>query len=273
MPKRGLPNTLRMRHDEHYVEALAASAGAPVGQMVAIDLLDPNPGQPRQVMGDLSELMASVAEKGVIEPLIVRPRGGRFQIIAGERRYHAAVQVGLRELPVVIRDCDDAEVMELALVENLQRKDLTAFEEAEALSQLAQKCRYTHEDMARKLGKSRTSITESLSLNNMPDEVRNICRLADISSKSTLLQIVRQGDVQKMLGLVERMVTQGGVTRHEVRKETSKQKAGRPKSFTFSFRPPAKHFNLRMSFKKGRVDKSEIIEALENIIKELKASK
>jgi ParB family transcriptional regulator, chromosome partitioning protein len=271
--KRGLPDTLRMRHDEHYVEALAASAGAPVGQLVAIDLLDPNPTQPRQVMGDLSELMASVAEKGVIEPLIVRPRGGRFQIIAGERRYHAAVQVGLRELPVVVRDSDDAEVMELALVENLQRKDLTAFEEAEALQQLAQKCRYTHEDMARKLGKSRTSITESLSLANMPEEVRNICRLADISSKSTLLQIVRQGDPQKMLGLVEKMVTQGGVTRQEVRKETAKPKAGKPKSFIFSFRPPTKNFNLRMNFRKGRVDKSEIIEALETIIKELKASK
>ena len=76
-------------------------------------------------MGDLSELMASVAEKGVIEPLIVRSRGDRFQIIAGERRYQAAVQVGLRELPVVIRDVDDTEVIELALVENIQRKDLT----------------------------------------------------------------------------------------------------------------------------------------------------
>ena len=106
--------------------------------------------------------MASVAEKGVIEPLIVRLRGGRYQIIAGERRYHAAVQVGLRDVPVVIREVDDVEVMELALVENLQRKDLTAFEESEALHQLAQKCNYTHEDMARKLGKSRTSITESL---------------------------------------------------------------------------------------------------------------
>jgi ParB family chromosome partitioning protein len=146
-----------MRHDEHYVEALAASAGAPVGRMVPIDLVDPNPGQPRQVMGDLSELMASVAEKGIIEPLLVRQLGGRYQIIAGERRYHAAVQVGLHELPVVVRDVDDAEVMELALVENLQRKDLTAFEEAEALLQLADKCDYTHEEMARKLGKSRTA--------------------------------------------------------------------------------------------------------------------
>src|SRR4029453_15498080 len=131
--------------DEHYVEALATSAGTPVGRMVAIDLLDPNPHQPRQVMGDLSHLMASIAEKGVIEPLIVRQRAGRYQIVAGERRYHAAVQVGLRELPVVVREVDDEEVLEIALVENLQRKDLTAFEEAEALQHLAQRCNYTHE--------------------------------------------------------------------------------------------------------------------------------
>ena len=128
MPRRGLPETISMRHDSHYVEALAASAGTPVGRMVPIDLLDPNPDQPRQVMGDLSELIASITDKGVIEPLVVRPRGGRFQIIAGERRYQASVQAGLHELPVVIREVDDSEVIELALIENLQRKDLTPFE-------------------------------------------------------------------------------------------------------------------------------------------------
>jgi ParB family chromosome partitioning protein len=85
-----------MRHDEHYVEALTSSAGAPIGRMVPIDQIDPNPNQPRQVMGDLSELMASIAEKGIIEPIVVRQRGRRFQIVAGERRYQAAVQVGLR---------------------------------------------------------------------------------------------------------------------------------------------------------------------------------
>jgi ParB family chromosome partitioning protein len=259
-----------MRHDEHYVEALAASAGEPVGRMVPIDLLDPNPQQPRQVMGDLSELMASVAEKGIIEPLVVRQRGGRYQIIAGERRYHAAVQVGLREVPVVVRDVDDAEVMEIALVENLQRKDLTAFEEAEALHQLAHRCGYTHEDMARKLGKSRTAVTETLSLNNMPDEVRNLCRLADISAKSTLLQIVRQQDPQKMLALVEKLAGQGSATRQDVRKETSKPKPGRPKSFVFAFRPPTKAFNLRLQFTKSKVEKTEIIEALEAILRDLR---
>jgi ParB family chromosome partitioning protein len=262
-----------MRHDEHYVEALAASAGEPIGREVPIDLLDPNPHQPRQVMGDLSELMASVAEKGIIEPIIVRQRGGRYQIIAGERRYHAAVQVGLREVPVVVREVDDAGVMELALVENLQRKDLTAFEEADALHQLAHKCGYTHEDMARKLGKSRTSVTESLSLTQMPEEVRNLCRLADITSKSTLLQIVRQSDPQKMLALVEKLAGQGTATRQDVRKETARPKPGRPKSFVFAFKPPTKAFDLRLSFKKSKVDKSEIIDALENIIRELRAAK
>jgi ParB family transcriptional regulator, chromosome partitioning protein len=271
--KRGLPETLRMRHDQHYVEALATSAGEPVGRMVAIDLLDPNPGQPRQVMGDLSELIASVHEKGIIEPLIVRQRLGRYQIIAGERRYHAAVQVGMREVPVVIREVDDVEVMELALVENLQRKDLTAFEESEALQTLVQKCGHTHEEMARKLGRSRTAITESLSLAAMPDEVRNLCRLADITSKSTLLQIVRQADPKKMIALVEKLAGEGKTTRQTVRDETAKAKAGRPKAYVFKFKPTTKAFDLRLSFRKSKVDANEIIEALENILRELRAAR
>jgi ParB family chromosome partitioning protein len=268
--RRGLPTTVRMRHDEHYVEALAASAGAPIGRQIPIDRIDPNPNQPRQVMGDLSELMASVAEKGVIEPLIVRSRGDRFQIIAGERRYQAAVQVGLRELPVVIRDVDDAEVIELALVENIQRKDLTAFEEAEALHQLAHKSAYTHEALARKLGKSRTSITESLALNGMPEEIKNLCRLADISSKSLLLQIVRQPTPQKMTALIERIASQGGATRAEVRQDLAKPKPGRPKAYVFNYKPESKAFNLKLKFRKGNVPRQEVIEALEAILKELR---
>src|SRR4051812_11495719 len=268
--KRGLPSTVRMRHDEHYVEALTSSAGAPIGRLVPIDELDPNPNQPRQVMGDLSELMASIAEKGIIEPIIVRQRGGRFQIVAGERRYQAAVQVGLAEVPVVIREVDDDEIVEIALVENIQRKDLTAFEEAEALFSLQTRCNYTHEDMARRLGKSRTAITESLSLNGMPDDVKNLCRLADIHSKSMLLQVVRQNDPQKMVALIEKISRDGVATREEVRKETAKPKVGRPKSYIFSYRAPTKAFKLQMRFAKSRVEKDEVISALEAIIDELR---
>ncbi|MEP6915217.1 MAG: ParB/RepB/Spo0J family partition protein [Acidobacteriota bacterium] len=262
-----------MRHDEHYVDALSSSAGAPLGRLMPIDQLEANPNQPRQVMGDLSELMASIAEKGIIEPIIVRQRGTRFQIVAGERRYQAAVQVGLREIPVVIREVDDNEVIEIALIENIQRKDLTAFEESEALHALAERCGYTHEDMARRLGKSRTAITESLTLNNMPDEVKNICRLADIHSKSLLLQIVRQGDAQKMIALVEKITTDGVVTREAVRKQTAKPKAGRPKAYVFSYKAPTKAFKLQLRFTKSRVDRDEIIATLQGIITELRESK
>jgi ParB family chromosome partitioning protein len=265
-----------MRHDEHYVEALASSAGSPIGRLVRIDQIDPNPDQPRQVMGDLSELMASIAEKGIIEPLVVRQRGGRYQIVAGERRYQASVQVGLRELPVVIRDVDDNEIIEVALVENLQRKDLGPFEEAEALASLATRCGYTHEDLAKRLGKSRTSITESLALAEMPQDVRNLCRLADISSKSLLLQVVRQQTPQKMIALVEQLTRDGrpgGPTREQARQVVAKPKFGRPKAYVFKYHPPTKAFNLSLKFRRSDVDRTEVIAALEAIIAELRKAK
>ena len=271
MPRRGLPSAAKMRHDEHYVEALAASSGTPIGHMVPIDQVDPNPDQPRQVMGDLSELMASITEKGIIEPLIVRQRRGRFQIVAGERRYQAAGQVGLREVPVVIRDVDDAELLEIALVENLQRRDLSPFEEAEALHTLVQDHGLKHEELARRLGRSRTTVTESLSLTAMPEEVQELCRLADITSKSLLLQIVRQGDTQKMVALVEQLTRRvGSATREQARAVTARSKPGRPKAFTFKYVPPAKTFNLSLKFRKSRVNRDEIITALTEIIQELR---
>lgn len=273
MSRRGLPETVRMRHDEHYVEALAASASSPIGRLLPIDQIDPNPHQPRQVMGDLSELIASIAEKGIIEPIIVRRRQNRFQIIAGERRYQAAVQAGLQEVPVIVRDVDDGEVIEIALIENLQRKDLTAFEEAEALAQLSEQAGLTHDQLAKRLGKSRTSITESLALNAMPEEVRNLCRLADIHSKSLLLQIVRQSDTAQMIALIERVSRQAAgeqpVTRDQLR-AGKKAKAGRPKAYVFQYRPPSKAFSLKLNFRKSDVPAEEVIQALEGIIDELR---
>jgi ParB family transcriptional regulator, chromosome partitioning protein len=273
VPRRGLPTSMSMRHDEHYVEALAASAGAPIGRLIPIDQIDPNPHQPRQVMGDLSELIASISEKGILEPLVVRPRGERFQIVAGERRYQAAVQAGLRDLPVVVRDVDDTEVIELALIENLQRKDLTPFEEAEALEGLAENCGYTHEDLARRLGKSRTSVTESLALHGMPAAIRNLCRLADISAKSLLLQVVRQETSEKMTALVEKIAGQGGATRQQLREAVAKPRAGRPKQYVFAYRAPTKAFNLKLAFTKSRVSRDEVIDALEAILRELRKAK
>ena len=138
---------------------------------------------------------------------------------------------------------------------------------------LAERCGYTHEDLARRLGKSRTSVTESLALIGMPEGVRNLCRLADISSKSLLLQVVRQDTSAKMTALVEKIASQGGTTRQRLREETAKPKAGRPKHYVFAYRPPTKAFNLKLSFVKGRASREEVIDALEAILRELRRSK
>ena len=160
-------------------------------------------------------------------------------------------------------------------MENLQRKDLTPFEESEALQALCQKAGYTHERLAQKLGKSRTVITESLSLNQMPESIKQLCRLADISSKSLLLQVVRQVEPEKMAALVEQMSRGGGMTRQEVR-ETVKPKAparGRPKAYTFTYRAPTKQFAFSLSFKKSDVEQDEVIETLERILDDLRSKR
>ena len=275
-PRRiGLPDTIRMRHDTHFVDQLARPGGEAIGRLIPIDEIEPNPDQPRQALGDLAELTASRREKGVLEPLLVRKVGGRFEIIAGERRYRAAIEAGLAELPCVIRETSDAEMMELALVENLQRKDLTAFEEADGLRVLAERYGYTHEGMAEKLGKSRSSITETLSLGAMPEDVRQLCRLADIQSKSVLLQVVRQGSREKMTALVERLGREGS-TRVEARRMARKPEGrgrGRPRHFVFRFKPQGSAFSLNLQFKRPQVEREEIIRTLEEILASLRTDR
>src|SRR5271157_1488555 len=189
-----------MRHDAHYVESLTSYSGAAVGRMIPVEQIRPNPDQPRKALGDLRELSDSIREKGVLEPLLVRyvPREECYYIISGERRYHASREAGLREVPCIEKIADDAETLELALIENLQRKDLTAFEEAEGLYRLAEQFAYTHEDIARKIARARSSVTETLSLRNIPEAIRRSCVEHGSTSKSLLLQIARQPNEKKM---------------------------------------------------------------------------
>jgi ParB family transcriptional regulator, chromosome partitioning protein len=268
----GLPDAMRMRHDTHFVEQLARPGGEAIGRLVPMEDIRPNPKQPRQTLGDLTELTASIREKGVLEPILVRKVGGHYEIIAGERRFRAAGKAGLSEIACVVRETTDAEMMEIALVENLQRKDLSAFEEADGLKTLAEAYGYTHELMAEKLGKSRSVITETMSLASMPEDIRNLCRLADIQSKSTLLQIVRQSDPGKMVDMLERL-QQDGATRSDARRlaREGKQRPakGRPKSFVFNFQPKDKSFSLSLTFRKGHVTREEIARTLGAVADEL----
>src|SRR5947199_8644798 len=199
-----------MRHDAHYVEELTQTKATHVGRLIPIDRLDPNPDQPRADPGDLTELAASIREEGVLEPLLVKPTiMGRWMIIAGERRWRAATQAGLEEVPCIEMDVDESGVAEIALIENMQRKDLTPWEEADGLRALCERFGYTHEEVARKVGKSRSTVTEALSIAALPADVRDLCRQADVSAKSMLLQIVRQPDEEGMRRLAMEITSRG----------------------------------------------------------------
>ncbi len=267
MSKRGLPTGLKMRHDAHFVEELSQHQPAPIGRMISLEKLDPNPEQPRAELGDLSELTASIAEKGVLEPLLVRPSSftGRWMIIAGERRWRAARQAGLTEVPCVEMNVDDGTVAEIALIENMQRKDLTVWEEADGLLALCERFGHTHEEVARKVGKSRSTVTEALSIAAIPSDVREICRQADVSAKSVLLQIVRQPDEEGMRRLANQIASRG-LTRDDAR-EVRRQEMGpritpEAKPYTFKYTSPGKEFSLEVRFRRSSVDATDVAAAL-----------
>jgi len=272
--KRGLPTGLQMRHDAHYVEELSQHRPAQLGRMIPLDKLDPNPEQPRVDFGDLTELTASIAEKGVLEPLLVKPNRltGRWMIIAGERRFRSAQKAGLKEVPCVEMEVDDGTIAEIALIENMQRKDLTVWEEADGLLALCERFGYTHDDVARKVGKSRTTVTEAMAIARIPDDVREICRQADINAKSSLLQIVRQPDDDSMISLAKKIASQG-LNRNDAR-EVRRQEMGprvvpEAKPYTFKYASPDKDFNLEIKFRASEVADSDVALILRAIADEI----
>ena len=153
-------------------EAQAGGAGAPETQAVAIDLIRPNPDQPRRRFGEeeIEELAASIREHGIIQPLVLRPHpsGEGFEIVAGERRWRAAQRAQLHELPAVVRELDDTTVLEFAIVENVQRADLTPVEEARGYARLIEEFGHTQERLGVIVGKSRSHVANILRLLTLP---------------------------------------------------------------------------------------------------------
>jgi len=265
-----------MRHDAHYVETLTSFSGASVGRMIPIDKVRPNPEQPRKLLGDLRELTDSIREKGVLEPLLVRyiTSDDTYYIISGERRYHASKAAGLKELPCIEKIADDAETLELALIENLQRKDLTAFEEADGLQRLADQFDYTHDDIAKKIGRARSSVTETLSLRLIPDDVRKDCIEQGIVSKSLLLQVARQPTEKKMHELVQR-IGQGSLTRDEARRARKEDVSSdpRPRPYVFDYHDADGAFHVRVQFRKSHVTSEELAAVLRSVLRELESGR
>jgi len=254
-----------MKHDLHYVDELFHDNVGAVGRYIPVDQIRPNPSQPRQIIGDLSELINSIKEKGILEPLLVRGQKNEYEIIAGERRWRAAKEAGLAVIPCIEMEVTDREMHEIGLIENLQRKDLTPFEEAEGLKVLAERFGYTHVQIAQAVGKARSSVTEVLLLNQMPDEIKDLCRRADITNKSLLLQVARQPDVAKMKSLADR-IAKGSVTRQQVREEKNQQKS-KKKPFVYSTKGSG--YTLRIYFNKHNVSNEEVKSAIEESLTNL----
>lgn len=151
---------------------------------VAISKISPDPGQPRKTFNDesLEELALSIKEHGIIQPLIVKKDGNNYLIIAGERRYRAAEKIGLKELPVIVRDFNEQKAREISLIENLQREDLNAIEEAQAIKELMEAYDLTQEELAKKLGKARPSIANAVRLLNLPESLQDAVKTGVLSA-------------------------------------------------------------------------------------------
>ncbi|WP_281954627.1 ParB/RepB/Spo0J family partition protein [Pseudophaeobacter arcticus] len=180
---RGLSALMADVNSEPVSTEVQAARNAEV--LVPIEKVIANPDQPRRqfLQEDLDDLTASIKEKGVLQPLIVRPRdGAMYEIVAGERRWRAAQAAQLHEVPVLIRDYSDVEMMEVAIIENIQRADLNAMEEAQSYKQLMERFGHTQERMAEALGKSRSHIANLVRLLHLPEDVRALVNERKLSA-------------------------------------------------------------------------------------------
>jgi ParB family chromosome partitioning protein len=285
-PKAGLPPDRGMRHDRHFVDELAERMGEGIGRMVRITAITSNQDQPRSTLGDLEDLKSSIDTHGVLEPLLVRRLDdGRYELVSGERRFHAAMAVGLTEVPCVELEVTDQQALEIALIENLQRKDLTAFEEADGYSTLIEKYAYTHQQVAEAVARSRVTVTESLRLLKIPNHVRDLCRHADITAKGVLLEIARAPDEAAMAQLIEEIVEEQ-LDRSEIRRrradltgtdrssDDQRSSGDLPRRpFMIRFRIAERNFSMSLSFRTDtEPEPRQVIEVLREVIRELESS-
>ena len=280
MSKAGLPIGVKMRHDSHYVEQIAAKSRS-VGRTIPVTSIYPNPEQPRTEFGDLTELTESIKEKGVLEPLLVRPDDdGKFMIIAGERRWRASQLAGLSEVPCIEMKVDEKALAEIALIENLQRKDLTVWEEADGLASLKDKFGYTQEEIAQKISKGRTTVTELLTIANLPRQIRERCRAQNIGSKAILLDVARQFDDNAMSEYLDRLDGTGKKKavrppepkgRSKTQSATGSAAASSDPEAVYRFVPEDARFTLEIRFSNGNGHtKRDVLEALKHAFDKVK---
>ena len=262
---------VKMRHDSHYVDQIATKSRS-VGRTISISTIFPNPEQPRTEFGDLSELTESIREKGVLEPLLVKPTDdGQFMIIAGERRWRASQLAGLTEVPCIEMDLDAQGVAEIALIENLQRKDLTVWEEADGLKALSDKFGYKQDEIAQKISKSRTTVTEFMTIAGLPDDIRTRCRSANINSKATLLEIARQFDEASMFEYLESLIGGTPTKKKQNVKAAGKAATDAKPTLEFKFTGENDAYRLQVSFREPEaLNRANLLKALKEAFEAVK---
>ncbi len=272
--KRGLPDSIKMRHDFHFVEEITADTTPQIVRKIPIEKLIFGEFQPREDIGEIDELIASIKEQGIIEPVIVRAKGEKYEIIAGERRVKAAKEAGLKEVPCIEMEVADDKALELSLVENIQRKDLSPFEEAFALKKLNVIFGYTQEEIAKKIGKSRSSVAETIKIASLPKRVIEIAKKLKIESKSFLLELSKLESEEEMLKAIK-AYEEGSLTRDDLRKKRKSEGEveNKRKPLTFQFVSPKKDFKIKIQIKKEEISKDELIKILEDLLQSIKESK
>ncbi len=177
---------------------------------VSVNDIDPNAGQPRKHFDSekLEELAQSVKTYGIVQPIIVQANGSRYTIIAGERRYRAARLAGIKEVPVIVKEFSETELMEVSLVENLQREDLNPIEEAQAMRMLMDEHNLTQDELSSRLGKSRSAVANTLRLLSLPEAVRSLVIAGELSSGHARCLVALERDEDK-LKLAQKIVSQG----------------------------------------------------------------
>jgi ParB family chromosome partitioning protein len=267
--KVGLPEFIKMKHDYHLVDEISMRTKTPVTRNIPIEKIIPNQLQPRKDMGDLEELTESIREKGIIEPVIVRPKDGHFEIVAGERRFRAAKAAGLNEVPCIEHDIPDNEALEISIVENIQRKDLNVFEQAQSIMSLAEIYGYTHEEIAKKIGKSRVTVTELIRITDLPMEIKQKCLQLAINSKTFLLELTKLEDIDKMTAILDQY-SQNSFSRDKIKEQRNKQVS---KNIKFNFVSDDKKIKINFHLSQEKVDKENIIAVLEKLILDIKENK
>lgn len=283
--KVGLPTFVKSKFDNHFVEEISTRTRTPVIRNIPLQKIITNEQQPRKDFGDLKDMADSIKEKGILEPILIRPKNGQFEIIAGERRFKAAEMAGLSEIPCIEYDIADNEALEISIIENIQRKDLTIYEQAFSLKALSEIYGYTHQEIGKKIGKSRVTVSELIRVTDLPEDVIKRCMELNITSKTFLLELVKLERMEQMSEVLDNyseepfsrdLIKEQRKAEEENKEDAQDDKPDKAPSlrvYKFNVASDDKAIKIKFDIKSEAADKKKVIDLLEKLITDIRSGK